>query len=45
MQRIRPTVFYNGDPAWNEMAATNLSVTNQYAQEAWTSFYTGVKKL
>ena len=35
--------IYNGDPAWNEMAATNLSVTNQYAQEAWTSFYTGVK--
>ena len=30
--------IYNGDPSWNEMAATNLSVTNQYVQEAWTSF-------
>lgn len=35
--------IYNGDPSWNEMAATNLSITNQYVQEAWTSFYTGVK--
>lgn len=35
--------IYDGDPSWNEMAATNLSVTNQYVQEAWTSFYTGVK--
>ncbi len=34
---------YNGDPSWNEMAATDLSITNQYVQEAWTSFYTGVK--
>jgi len=34
---------YDGDPSWNEMAATNLSVTNQYVQEAWTSFYTGIK--
>lgn len=34
---------YDGDPSWNEMAATNLSITNQYVQEAWTSFYTGVK--
>lgn len=35
--------IYDGDPSWNEMAATNLSITNQYVQEAWTSFYTGVK--
>ncbi len=35
--------IYNGDRAWNEMTAANLSVTNQYVQEAWTSFYTGVK--
>ena len=34
---------YDGDPSWNEMAGTNLSVTNQYVQEAWTSFYTGIK--
>lgn len=34
---------YNGDPSWNEMAATNLSITNQYVQEAWTSFYVGIK--
>jgi hypothetical protein len=34
---------YGGDPAWNEMAATNLTITNQYVQEAWTSLYTGVK--
>ena len=34
---------YDGDPSWNEMAATNLSITNQYVQEAWTSFYTGIK--
>ncbi|MDB4923539.1 RagB/SusD family nutrient uptake outer membrane protein [Mucilaginibacter sp.] len=34
---------YNGDPAWNEMANTNLSVNNQYSTEAYTAFYTGVK--
>ncbi len=34
---------YDGDPSWNEMAATDLSITNQYVQEAWISFYTGVK--
>src|SRR5258708_37641669 len=34
---------YNGDPGWNEMANTNLSVTNQYAFEAWQVMYTGVK--
>ncbi|MDQ2720429.1 MAG: RagB/SusD family nutrient uptake outer membrane protein [Bacteroidota bacterium] len=35
--------IWNGDPAWNEMTATNLSITNQYVQEAWTGFYTGIK--
>jgi hypothetical protein len=34
---------YNGDLSWNEMANTNLSVTNQYSTGAYTSFYTGVK--
>ncbi|MDB5031699.1 RagB/SusD family nutrient uptake outer membrane protein [Mucilaginibacter sp.] len=34
---------YNGDPAWNEMANTNLSVSNQYSGEAWQALYTGVK--
>jgi hypothetical protein len=34
---------YNGDPAWNEMANTNLSISNQYSTEAYTAFYTGVK--
>jgi starch-binding outer membrane protein, SusD/RagB family len=34
---------YNGDPGWNEMANTNLSVTNQYAFEAWQVLFTGVK--
>lgn len=35
--------IYNGDASWNEMANTNLSITNQYAQEAWVSFFVGVK--
>lgn len=35
--------IYNGDQAWNEMAAENLSVTNTYVTQAWTSLYTGVK--
>lgn len=35
--------LYNGDLAWNEMAATNLSVPNQYVYEAWQVLYTGVK--
>jgi hypothetical protein len=35
--------LYNGDPSWNEMTNTNLSVTNQYALGAWTSFFAGVK--
>ncbi|MCS3798901.1 RagB/SusD family nutrient uptake outer membrane protein [Niastella sp. OAS944] len=34
---------YDGDPSWNEMAATNLGITNTYVQEAWTSFFAGVK--
>ena len=34
---------YNGDPSWNEMANTNLSITNQYVFEAWQVFFTGVK--
>jgi len=34
---------YNGDPSWNEMANTNLAVTNQYAFEAWQVYFTGVK--
>jgi hypothetical protein len=34
---------YAGDPGWNEMANTNLSITNQYALEAWQVLYTGVK--
>lgn len=34
---------YGGDLAWNEMANTNLSITNTYALEAWQVLYTGVK--
>ncbi|NCD68739.1 RagB/SusD family nutrient uptake outer membrane protein [Mucilaginibacter agri] len=34
---------YDGDAAWNEMTNTNLSITNQYSTEAYTSLYTGVK--
>lgn len=34
---------YGGDPNWNEMANTNLSITNQYAFDAWRVLYTGVK--
>ncbi|MEI9956228.1 MAG: RagB/SusD family nutrient uptake outer membrane protein [Ferruginibacter sp.] len=34
---------YGGDPGWNEMANTNLTITNQYALEAWQVLYTGVK--
>ncbi len=33
---------YNGDAAWNEMAANNLSVTNGKSQNAWTTLYAGV---
>lgn len=34
---------YNGDAGWNEMANTNLSVTNSYSTGAYTSLFTGVK--
>jgi hypothetical protein len=34
---------YGGDLSWNEMANTNLSVTNQYSTEAYTNLYIGVK--
>ncbi|MDB4923578.1 RagB/SusD family nutrient uptake outer membrane protein [Mucilaginibacter sp.] len=34
---------YNGDPAWNDMANTNVSAGNLYATEAWTVLYTGIK--
>src|SRR6195952_713126 len=28
---------YNGDPAWNEMANTNLSIGNTYVGAAWSA--------
>jgi len=34
---------YAGDPFWNEMAATNLTVANSYVDGAWQMFYSGVK--
>src|SRR6195952_1534490 len=34
---------YNGDPAWNEMANTNLTTGNSHASDAWQVLYTGVK--
>lgn len=34
---------YGGDQSWNEMANTNLTITNQYSTEAYTSLYTGIK--
>jgi hypothetical protein len=34
---------YNGDPGWNEMAANNLTVGNEYASETWAACYTGIK--
>src|ERR1700761_8526582 len=34
---------YNGDPAWNEMANTNLTVGNTYVGNAWQALYVGVK--
>ncbi|WP_179413689.1 RagB/SusD family nutrient uptake outer membrane protein [Mucilaginibacter sp. E4BP6] len=34
---------YNGDPGWNEMAANNLTVGNEYASETWAALYTGIK--
>ena len=35
--------LYNGDPAWNEMANTNLSVGHTYVGAAWSALYVGVK--
>jgi len=35
--------IYDGDPGWNEMAKNNLSISNQYAAEAWQVLFTGVK--
>lgn len=35
--------LYNGDPAWNEMANTNLTVGNTYVGAAWSALYVGVK--
>lgn len=32
---------YNGDGAWNEMTANNLSVSNGKSQNAWTALYAG----
>ena len=34
---------YGGDPGWNEMAANNLTVGNEYPSETWAALYTGVK--
>ncbi len=34
---------YDGDASWNEMANTNLSITNAYSTGAYTSLFTGVK--
>lgn len=34
---------YNGDPGWNEMAANNLTVGNEYPSETWAACYTGIK--
>ncbi|MET0637658.1 MAG: RagB/SusD family nutrient uptake outer membrane protein [Chitinophagaceae bacterium] len=33
---------YNGDGAWNEMTANNLSVTNGKSTNAWIALYAGV---
>jgi hypothetical protein len=35
--------LYNGDPAWNEMANTNLTIGNTYVGAAWQALYVGVK--
>ncbi|TCC99532.1 RagB/SusD family nutrient uptake outer membrane protein [Pedobacter hiemivivus] len=32
---------YNGDAAWNEMTANNLSVNNGKSQNAWAALYAG----
>jgi len=34
---------YNGDPGWNEMAATNLTVGNEYPSETWQALFVGIK--
>jgi len=34
---------YNGTPAWNEMANTNLTIGNQFVGDAWSALYVGVK--
>lgn len=34
---------YNGDGGWNEMAANNISVGNEYPSETWAALYTGIK--
>jgi hypothetical protein len=34
---------YGGDPGWNEMAANNLTVGNEYPSETWQALYVGVK--
>lgn len=34
---------YGGDVNWNEMANTNLSITNSFSTGAYTSLFTGVK--
>ncbi|MDF2434191.1 MAG: starch-binding outer membrane protein SusD/RagB family [Mucilaginibacter sp.] len=34
---------FTGFSAINEMAANNLTVGNQYAQETWTALYAGIK--
>ncbi|TDX00816.1 RagB/SusD family nutrient uptake outer membrane protein [Dinghuibacter silviterrae] len=35
--------IYNGDASWNDMAAVNVSPTNEYVNEAWQVLFTGVK--
>jgi hypothetical protein len=34
---------YNGDIAWNEMAANNLTVGNSHSSDAWVALFVGVK--
>ncbi|SDE48172.1 Starch-binding associating with outer membrane [Mucilaginibacter pineti] len=35
--------MYGGDAGWNEMANTNLSITNSFSTGAWKTLFTGVK--
>lgn len=37
------TSIWNGDPFWNEMSNTNLSVQNSYVLGAWQVLFTGIK--